>query len=391
MPLDTADTFPDTPPDSDPDTPTKSYPPPPPLAPLSFLLGYTPADRSRYITLQANATSRLLSIPLSPTELAALTYYDSIFYAYESYGDVLGTSLGALLGFALRARKPGRIPTAIARLFNVNPRYVAVTLRVGVFGSLGRLYGMTTAGVQALNRMRKEQKDDPVMGRVVAARQRKLSAIEREVRARAFGAQQEGAQGGQRGGQESERERDEQSLGGMEVADYKRRSDEDVVNAERTAFPFGRPSEAVAAAQQQERQGERQGERGDDPFLFADEKEEGRTEAPVRGGWRNTHSNTGESTWERLRKGQRPQPQQQQAEETQPQQSQSPWPQRAPMKGFGEAAGAGSEPKTDSFSFSSTAEDRELAKAQAQKEFDESVERERRSGSEGEQGRAGRW
>ncbi|KAH8154759.1 uncharacterized protein LAJ45_01290 [Morchella importuna] len=388
MPLDTADTFPtDT--DTDPDTPTKTYPPPPPLAPLSFLLGYTPADRTRYTTLQATATSRLLSLPLTPTELAGLAYYDGIFYAYQSYGDVIGTSLGALLGFALRSRKPGRIPTAIARIFNVNPRYVAVTLRVGVFGSLGMLYGMTTASVQALNRMRKEQKDDPEMGRVVAARARKLSALEREVRARAFGAQEAGAQ---RGG-EGERERDEQSLGGMEVAEYKRRSDEDVVNAERTAFPFGRPSEAVAAARV-ESQGERQGERGDDPFLLADEKE-GAAEAPVRGGWRNAHSSTGESTWERLRKGQRPQPQQQQqVEETQPQQT-SPWPQRAPMKGFG-APAAGSEPKTDSFSFSSTAEDRELAKAQAQKEFDESVERERRSGggdgySEGDQGRAGRW
>ncbi|KAH0605399.1 uncharacterized protein H6S33_004621 [Morchella sextelata] len=379
MPLDTADTFPDLPPD--PSEPTKTYPQPPPLAPLSSLLGYTPTDLARYTALQRTATTALLSQPLTPTEAAGLTYYDTLFYTYESYGDVLGTSAGALLGLALHTRKPGRIPTAIARLFSVNPRYAAVTLRVAVFASLGRLYGLTTAGVQALNRIRLEQKNDPDMARVVAARARRLSALEREVRARAFGAQEA------RRGEEAGGERDEQSLGGMEVAEYRRRSDEDVVNAERTAFPFGRPSEAVAAAQV----GERQGENGDDPFLLVDE-EGGKTEAaPVRGGWRNAHSSTGESAWERLRKGQRPQAA---AEEEEAQSQASPWPQRAPMKGFGAAAGG--EPKTDSFSFSRTVEERELAKAQAQKEFDESVERERRSGSgegygEGGQGRAGRW
>lgn len=248
------------------------------------------------------------------------------------------------------------------------------------------MYGLTTAGLQALNRMRAEQRADPGIVRIVKARAERIGALERETRHKTMGYPpvRRAVVGGA--------DDDEQSLGGMEMADQTRREGEATAREQSRAFPFGRPSEKVVEVEQ--RREESGG--GDDPFGFgAEEKGSSVQKAPQRG-WRNTHSNTTESTWERLRRGQAPVASSQSrsdnpdadtaATETAPRTS--PWPTRAPMKGFDSRS---PEPKTDSFSFSNTVEERELAKAQAQKEFDESVEKERRSGggdgySEGDKG-----
>lgn len=358
------DSFPDSPDpysgsgsDSSSDSPA-IYPPPPSLAPFSSFFGYSPSDRARYIGVQSTNTSRLLNLNPTPAESAALAYYDSIFYTYESYGDVLGTSTGALIAFLFRNRRPGPFATGLSRALGQasNPkaaRLISTTFKFLVIGAAGRLYGLTSAGIQALNRIRTEQRTDPIMARIVAARARRTSTQELDTKRKAFSYPRV----------QQRQQEDEQSLGGMETADVKRRSDEAEVEAESRAFPFGRPSEKVAELEA------REPERGEDPFF-----EEGQKEGPVQTGWRNKHSGTAESAWERLRKGQVDTP-----DRT------SSWVGRVDEE---------KEPKTDSFSFSKTVEERELAKAQAQKEFDESVERERRSGagdgySEGDKGGRG--
>lgn len=86
------------------------------------------------------------------------------------------------------------------------------------------------------------------------------------------------------------------------------------------------------------------------------------------------------STWDKIRKGGRPQPQdmpqpQQQEGTAQPARQTNEW-RRQPGQNF--------ENKGDSFSFSRSDEERQLARSQAQKEFDAMLERERKEGgSEG--------
>lgn len=358
--------IPDTPSDTDfpsdfpPDPNDSPYPTPTSLAPLSFLLGYTDDGRQRYINAQAENTSRLLNLPLTLHERSGLAYYSSIFYTYESYGDTLGTATGLTVGYLLRNRKPGVITNGISRLLgqSSNPKAVKLigaSLKLVAFGVAGRMYGLTSAGLQALNRIRAEQRADSGMERIVKARAAKIGALERETRHRTmnYPSVKKGDDG--------------QSLGGMEVADQERREEEAVVREQRRAFPFGRPSEKVVELERERET------RGDDPFELGGSGGGGEREEVQKGGWKNTHSSTAESTWERLRRGKAP----------------------PGDEGRGSAWGrtkGDEEPKTDSFSFSNSVEERELAKVQAQKEFDERVERERRSGgndgySEGDNGR----
>lgn len=331
------------------------YPKFTPLAPFSRLLGYTEHDRQRYISLQSNNTARLLKLELTPLERAGLAYYDSIFYTYESYGDLFGTSAGLAIGYMLRNRRAGPIARGLSRFIGqgANPRaanYVAAALRLVVFGSAGRLYGLASAGLQGLNRMRAEQSQDPVMSRIVGARAARSGALEREVnmRRRTLGL----------GGGDD----DAQSLGGMEMADQVRLGDEAAARERSAAFPFGKPSEVVVEMEK------RRETLGEDPFAAAiTSATDGK--APEKA-WQNNHSNTAESSWERLRRGKPP-------AEALPQQT------RGGGSGVGEVA-LRAEPKTDGFGW-------DPEKTQAQKEFDEGVERERRIGtgdgySEGDQG-----
>lgn len=377
------------------------YPQFTPLAPLSWLLGYSESDRQRYIRIQSQNTARLLKLDLTPLELAGLAYYDSIFYTYESYGDLAGTLTGVAIGYALRGRQAGPIARGLARIVGqgANPRaakYVAVGLRIAVFGSAGRLYGLTSAGLQALSRMRGEQGRDPGMARIVAARAARNVLMEREAKVKRRGVSSSSAVGS------GDDDDDTQSLGGMEIADRVRLVDEAAAREQSAAFPFGRPSEKVM--EMEKRRGvvpsspPPSSETVGDPFEGEGEAAEA---LPANDGtpqrvWRNTHSNTAESSWERLRRGQGPAIPAPAAARPEHEQTggngggsvtgTSPWPARAPMKGFG---GSSQEPKMDSFSFG-TGGEKDLEKMQAQKEFDESVERERRSGagdgySEGDQ------
>lgn len=368
------------------------YPSFTPLAPLSVLLGYTENDRQRYMELQAQNTARLLNLDFTPLERAGLAYYDSIFYTYESYGDLLGTSTGLTIGYAMRKRPAGPIARGITRILG-RPHaggYVAAAIRLLVFGAAGRMYGLTSAGLQALNRMRGEQSRDPGMARIVAARAARSGALEKETKMRRRAPTMAMADG----------DDDAQSLGGMEIADQVRQGDEAAAREQSRAFPFGRPSEKVAELEKARGGGEMAAEATmmqdeGDPFAVGAAKQ-APGETPQTA-WRNTHSSTAESTWERLRRGQGPAVQTQRggggggsggADEAVPRTS--PWPARAPMKGFGSG---NVEPKMDSFSFAG-AGDKDLERIQAQKEFDESVERERRSGagdgySEGDKGGKG--
>lgn len=329
------------------------------LAPFSRLLGYTEHDRQRYILLQSKNTARLLKLELTPLERAGLAYYDSIFYTYESYGDLFGTSAGLAIGYMLRNRRAGPIARGLSRFIGqgANPRaasYVAAALRLVVFGSAGRLYGLTSAGLQGLNRMRAEQSQDPVMSRIVAARSARSGALEREAK---MGRRTLGLGGGGGGGDD-----DTQSLGGMEMADQVRLGDEAAARERSAAFPFGKPSEMVAEMEKRKETPE------EDPFAVAiTSATDGK--APEKA-WQNNHSNTAESSWERLRRGKPP---------TEALSKQT----RGGGPDAGEVASR-AEPKTDGFGW-------DLEKTQAQKEFDESVERERRIGagdrySEGDQG-----
>lgn len=382
------------------------YPQFTPLAPLSGILGYTENDRQRYMRVQSQNTMRLLKMDLAPLERAGLAYYDSIFYTYESYGDLFGTSTGVAIGYALRNRRAGPIARGFARVLGqgANPRtakYVAVALRLLVFGTAGRLYGLTSAGLQALSRMRGEQSRDPNMARIVAARAARSGVLEREAKMRRRTPLAGGGDGNDND------EDDAQSLGGMEIADQVRLGDEAVAREQSAAFPFGRPSDKLVEMEMEKRRGEQLSSQAaaaaaaavvGDPFDVGAETEVGAVGGapaglgagggPVpRGVWRNTHSNTAESSWERLRRGQGPaaRPEQTRGDGEGGEEAvvrTSPWPARAPMKGFG---GASPEPKTDGFGG-----EKDLEKMQAQNEFDESVERERESSagdgySEGDQ------
>lgn len=376
------------------------YPQFTPLAPLSWVLGYSESDRQRYLRIQSQNTARLLKLDLAPLEQSGLAYYDSIFYTYESYGDLLGTSTGVAIGYALRNRPAGPIARGLARIIGqgANPRaakYVAVGLRIAVFGSAGRLYGLTSAGLQALARMRREQSRDPGMARVVAARAARNVLMEREAKVKR--RMQSSLAVSSDGDYDDDDDGDTQSLGGMEIADRVRLVDEATAREQSATFPFGRPSEKVVEMEMEKRRGgvassssSSSSETAGDPFEVETGPAGTADDGTPQRVWRNTHSNTAESSWERLRRGQSPA-----AAATRPEHTgddgdgdggsggdaavtgTSPWPARAPMKGFG---GRSQEPKMDSFSFNAGGE-KDLEKMQAQKEFDESVERERRSGA----------
>lgn len=317
------------------------------LAPFSRLLGYSEHNRQRYIELQARNTARLLKLDLAPLERAGLAYYDSIFYTYESYGDLLGTAAGLAIGFALRKRRAGPIARGIARFIGQSARphtanYLSAGLRLLLFASAGRLYGLTSAGLQGLSRMRTEQGQDPTMSRILEARAVRTGTIEKEARMARRRLRLAAGAGGD--------DDDAQSLGGMEMADQVRLGDEAAARERNAAFPFGKPSDMVGENKRSEAPGE-------DPFTVVTPTAD--TKAPEQT-WRNTHSNTAESSWERLRRG---------------------------KTAVASRDGPQAEPKTDGFGW-------DLEKTQAQKEFDESVERERRSGtgdgySEGDQGDKG--
>ncbi|KAG0642142.1 hypothetical protein HOY80DRAFT_669935 [Tuber brumale] len=358
-----------------------NYPSPPGLAPFSGLLGYSKANRDSFIRASLMQTTALLGLKLTPVEREGLTYYNSRFYSYESYGDVLGVSAGVLIAFLLRNRKPGVISTTMVSLFTKPgtqrdnaARWLSRGLKLSVWGSVGRMYGLTSAGFQAVQKNRAEKRLDPNLRRVVAMTDKKKEALMHEIQVNAPGLRR------MEGLENPKAQDDGQSLGGMEISD----GTEGRLDAGEETFPHGRPSEQVAELEARKRSDEHP---GDDPFDVDDASPMGgeRVMGRGRGGWTNTHSNTSESAWERIRKGQPPTtrpPTDRGEDEGDTTGTSEPkaggWPSRAPMKGYGQ--GPNREPGTDSFTFSKSEEERQLAKQEAQKEFDAKVEKERSGG-----------
>ncbi|RPB06037.1 hypothetical protein L873DRAFT_1756457 [Choiromyces venosus 120613-1] len=390
MPLDTADNDNDMPvSDSDPfggdsdpyaSSSTGNYPPPLGLAPLSGLLGYSETNRDFFVRTSLTQTAVLLGLKLTPVEREGLTYYNSRFYSYESYGDVLGITAGILIAFLLRNRKPGPISNAMVSVFTKPgaqrenaARWLSRGLKLSVWGSVGRMYGLTSAGFQAIQKNKAEKRVDPNLSRVVAMADRKKKALVHEI-------QVNGPELRRMKDLETpkvRRDDDGQSLGGMEISDE---TESRLDASEKERFPYGRPSEQVAELEARKRGG------GDDDAFGVDDASstggEGVMGQGRGGGWTNTHSNTGESTWERIRKGQSPTarpPTDRTEDEASTTGLNEPkargWPNRPPMKGYAQATNR--EPGTDSFSFSNSEEERQLAKQEAQKEFDAKIEKER--------------
>ncbi|KAL7276612.1 hypothetical protein RUND412_000378 [Rhizina undulata] len=340
-PYSTADPYPTDSSSTDPySTPTTTYPPPPPLAPLSFLIYYNETDRQRYLRTQLALQQSQLGIRLTPTEKTALDHYNAVFYSYESYGDVFGLSAGLLLAFMLRNRKPGAFVNTLCRPFPVDQNaklWLARGIRFTILGAVGRMYGLTTAGYQALLKIREEQQRDPNLKRYNEVRLAWQNRREEMIRSGArpppvpvvdrrdlgtIEALTKQAEGGE----------DEQSLGGLAAT-------------EGTDVP-----------------------------------EETTTGAEYNYSYTSPQSLRKESAWDRLRKGARRHTEETVEEteadttpvDTSPSSS-SPWPTRAPMAGYEKRR----EPRTDNFTFSPTEEERQLAREEAQKAFDERVERER--------------
>lgn len=385
MPLDIAEN--DAPPsDSDPfgepdaygDPGTSTYYPPPlPLAPLSRLLGYSEANRAFFVRRTIEHTSELLDLQLTPQEREGLSYYSSRFYAYESFGDVLGVTAGLFIAFMLRNRKPGHVSNFLARPFTPERRanaawWVSRGMKFAAWGVAGRMYGLTTAGFQALNRNKMDKKGDENLKRVIAAAEKKRNVL---LASEIASEVSKGAAGGVYGDEEGQ---DEQSLGGLDIGS-------DQKEGPTATSSRGEPPERVTGIEDRKSAGAQ-----DDPFLLDDASsstaQASGGQAP-RKGWSNANSTTtsGESAWERIRKAQLPSsrspPQPQDSDDTPPEtKTSSPWPTRAPMKGYGTASAGlpgAPPPKTDSFPFSPTERERHLAKLEAQREFDARVDRER--------------
>ncbi|CUS14243.1 unnamed protein product [Tuber aestivum] len=356
--------------DPDPYDPfsTGNYPSPPRLAPLSGLLGYSEANRDFFVRTSLTHTAILLGLKLTPVEREGLAYYQSRFYSYESYGDVLGVSAGVFVAFLLRNRKPGLISTTMVRVFtkpgtrrDSAARWLSRGLKLSVWGAVGRMYGLTSAGFQAVQKNRAEKRADPNLRRVVAVAAKKKEALVHEIQVNGPGLRR------MEDLENPKTQDDEQSLGGTGDSEGRESS---LDAGEKEIFPHGRPSEQVSELEARKR-GE--GHPGDDPFGVGDASptEGGGAMGQGQGRWTNTHSNTGGSAWERIRKGQSPtvRPPTDRSEEANIAEPKvGGWPSRAPMN---------REPGTDSFTFSNSEEERRLAKQEAQKEFDARVEKER--------------
>ena len=294
---------------------------------------------------------------------------------------MLFRSAGVLIAFLLRNRKPGIISTTMVRVFTKPgaqrdnaAKWLSRGLKLSVWGCVGRMYGLTSAGFQAIQKNRVEKRADPNLRRVVAATDKKKEALIHEIQVSRPELRR------MKGLENPKAQDDEQSLGGVEVSDG---AENRLDASEKERFPYGRPSEQIAELEARKRGGDPP---GDDPFGIDDASPtggEGATgQGQGQGGWTNTHSNTSESAWERIRKGQSP--------TTRPPTNRSEdgvntmgpsepkvggWPNRASINGYGE--GGNRQSRADSFTFSKSEEERQLAKQEAQKEFDAKVEEER--------------
>ncbi|KAG0643678.1 hypothetical protein HOY80DRAFT_1087858 [Tuber brumale] len=164
---------------SDPDSyhqpSTGSYSSPLGLTLLSGLLRYSKASRDSYIRTSLTQAAALLGLQLTLVEREGLAYYNSRSYSHESYVGVLGVSSWVLIAFLHRSRKPSIISTAMVSLpkepgaQRVNAAgWLSRGLRLAVPGTIGWMYGLTSAGSQALEKDKAENRADQNLRRAVA-------------------------------------------------------------------------------------------------------------------------------------------------------------------------------------------------------------------------------
>lgn len=340
------------------------YPPHPPVSSFPIISNFSEEEKNRFIAVQLGLAQREFGFRPTPTEREGLEYYHAQFYAAESKGALYGTLGGLAIGglFCARQKRVGFPVKQVGgwlRLSNRTKLMASRAANVAFVGALGRLYGMTTHGVTAFNKIAKEQKEDPHMQRYIQMRNAYLA--QRKENARRGIPQQSVLSGVEELARTGERIQ---------------RGEQDAPEEPPAPAWEDRPiSEQVAEVLKEEprapRRGRRAQHRHDEPPQEpepdqAEDTLDGLMGPPVGdvrkeeppAAWRSSQSKPqGGSSWEQIRRGDGNAPQA------------GAWPRRAAMKGY-EAGGAAAaaEPREDG---------REEDREDAQRRFDEQVQRER--------------
>jgi len=359
--------------DADKITDSGAYPPHPPITTFLGLSSgsFSEAARKRFIELQLAVAEREFGFHPTPLEREGIAYYNAVFYSAESKGSLYGTLAGGAIGVLMtrRQRNVGFLFRGIGNRLGVQYKWQLLASKLTNFAfitAVGRLWGITSYGVQAFNQTAKMQREDPNMRRYLKARDAWLAERHTEGRS---GITRAVIHVGQDARKAKEQEgADPQSLGGPDFYEDPKPADGSAQGeTEDNGESRRRVMEAVVRTQRQreaeaERARQQANERNnndDDPF-FGDSEPAQSNDTQARARRNPPHG----SAWDRLRRGEHGGP------SDRDDSTASEWPRRPAMKGFER-----SEAKEDSFSFSTG--DRERAKEEAQRLFDEKVERER--------------
>jgi len=250
----------------------------------------------------------------------------------------------------------------------MNPKAQLLVSRFNTVVALywfGAFYGFSALGMPKMQAMVADQKKDPNLARFVAIREEwassKLGAVRELQKAREKARDQRMAQrteGEARDG--AQQESDPQSLGGVDFygADSNSstpKTEEGRPSSYQTPLSYQRPSSQQSPSSASVDK--------NDPFSIVGDSHEAQSNANES---QSGQQSGGLSTWERIRRGEKPAPQKQSEKTSEETPSRvNSWRQRA-------------QSKQDSFTFSSNDSEKEMAKIEAQKDFDQRVERERR-------------
>ncbi|KAI5849101.1 hypothetical protein BZA05DRAFT_402214 [Tricharina praecox] len=360
-------------------TSSSAYPPHPPITRILGLSSGTFSDaaKERFIQLQLAVAEREFGFRPSAVEHEGLAYYNAVFYAAESKGSLYGTLAGGAIGALMtrRQRNVGFLFRGIGNRLGVQPKWQLLASRLTNFAfitAVGRLWGITSYGVQAFNQTAKMQREDPNMKRYLEARDRWLAQRQKEGRAGVTRAVMQVGQEAQRARERQQQdEGDPQSLGGVDFYEDRKPADGSASGVVEDSGETRRISMEAKVGARRKREADAENVRqranerhtDDDPFFGDSEQTQSDDSRVVRA--RQNNNSQGGSAWDRLRRGE------QGDAANRDDSTASAWPRRSAMKGFEQ-----SEAKEDSFSFSTG--DRERAKEEAQRLFDERVEKERR-------------
>jgi hypothetical protein len=363
----------------------RAYPPHPSIPTfLGFNWGlFSEQGKQRFNTLYLNLAEREFGFRPNPIEKEGLEYYNAVFYATEARGSLYGTLGGVTIGaFTIRRqRNPGFLFREMGKFFRVQPRLQLLasrTVNLILIATIGRLYGITSSGVSAFNRTRKEQEVDPNMRRYLAMRNEwvnikaqnsRLSGPQKPVindikdvkeLASKFDENQTG-----------QKPDDANSLGGLDFYTEKN-------NQEESASLGNSGSDiGTRTARQQPSRVSTTEDTDDDPFFGSPSEQTPKSQpTTTQKSWENTQpqASGSMSAWDRIRLGEKSMGSGRNTDESPAQQlqRQSRWSSKPQMKGFDK-----NEQSEDSVAFSSTEVERAVAKEEAQKQFDEKVQKER--------------